>query len=77
MSFNVRIIDDYCCHCKRVETVWNWDGMTYNLAPMFHKAGFYEAMKNKTGGTGTPAEILFGEGVRSLGDGPVYAKDWK
>lgn len=45
MSFSLDMADDPCPRCHRGGHVWEWDGMTYNLAPMFRKAGFYEAIE--------------------------------
>jgi hypothetical protein len=45
--------------------------MTYNLAPMFHLAGFYEAMKNETGGAGNFAEVCLGQGRQRLDRPPM------
>ena len=45
--------------------------MTYNLAPMFHEAGFYEAMKGETGGTGSFGEVCLGVGREKLDRPPL------
>lgn len=66
MSFSVSLEPPECEQCGRGGEPWNLEGMTYNLAPMFHKAGFYEAMKNETGGTGSGREVLFGYGRKQL-----------
>jgi len=72
MSFNVHLEGKACEHCGRGDgDAWSWDGMTYNLAPMFHRAGFYEAMKNETGGTGTLDEVCLGRGCKRLDRGPM------
>ena len=66
MSFSVDLYDEPCPTCHRGGLVWSWDGMTYNLAPMFHLAGFYERLKGETGGTGTMGEVCLRQGVESL-----------
>lgn len=45
MSFDLTMYEEPCPHCHRGGEVWRWDGMTYNLAGMFRKAGFYDAIK--------------------------------
>ena len=45
MSFGVTLYRRTCEHCGHEVQVYNWDGMTYNCAPMFVEAGFYDVMK--------------------------------
>lgn len=54
MSFSITLTVLACSHCDRDGgEVWDWDGMTYNLVPMFRKAGFYDAMRSLAGEGGT------------------------
>jgi hypothetical protein len=47
MSFNVKLTYGECRSCGREDVAWYWDGMTYNLAPMFRKAGFYDQLQRR------------------------------
>ena len=74
MSFSVELRPAPCPTCGH-QVAWCWDGMTYNLAPMFHLAGFYEAMKNETGGTGAAREVLLGEGCAPHARPPMTGEE--
>ena len=75
MSFTVELATKPCPSCGHSRTCWLWDGMTHNLAEMFHKAGFYEAMMNETGGTGTFGEVVLGKGRKPLARAPMTAAE--
>ena len=45
MSFSVEVNSKPCPTCGHVECYFDWDGMTYNLGPMFRRAGFYEEIR--------------------------------
>ncbi|MEE9395164.1 MAG: hypothetical protein V3W41_21955 [Planctomycetota bacterium] len=63
MSFNVKVSAPGCDKCGHAVVVWEWTGMTYNLAPMFRLAGFYELMQSEfrrwlESGDDQPAPVL-------------------
>ncbi len=60
MSFSVTIVNA-CSECGHCAESWDWDGMTYNLTPMFAEAGFYELLFRGLNGRGklvTTDELL-------------------
>ena len=72
MSFNVELVRPTCSACGLAGEGWLWSNMTYNLRPMFERAGFWEMLQSAREATVTARELspLLRAGLADMRENP-------